>query len=126
MATKSPFFSGNFVGKKRMKNEDMDTKKGYLTAQKGDSAAKEPQKQEKHERMSTRPPGSRNGVHKYDNKCHVSYPTELYLRIRNWSQKKNKSVQDMQRAAMEFYINHLEREEIERTIFASRKEFKGI
>jgi len=32
----------------------------------------------------------------------------------------------MQRAAMEFYINHLEREEIERTIFASRKEFKGI
>lgn len=111
----------------------MEAKKGYLTAKKADSVAnsatKEPEKVEKrgkHDRMSTRPPGSRNGVHKYDNRCQVSYPTELYMRVRNWSLKKNKSVQDLQRAAMEFYVNHLEREEIERTIFASRKDFKGI
>lgn len=104
----------------------MEQKKGYLTAKREDSASKEPEKKEKHERLSTRPPGSRSGVHKYDNRCMVSYPTELYFRIRTWSQKKNKSVQDLQRAAMEFYVNHLEREEIERTIFASRKEFKGL
>lgn len=73
-----------------------------------------------------RPPGGRNGLLKYDNKCMVSYPTELYLRVRNWSQKKNKSVQDMQRIAMDFYINHLEREEMDRAVFASRKEFKGV
>lgn len=126
MNAKCPFFSGNFVGKSELKNGFMDAKKGYLTAKKADSATKEPEKKEKHDRMSTRPPGSRNGVHKYDNRCQVSYPTELYMRVRNWSLKKNKSVQDLQRAAMEFYINHLEREEIERTIFASRKEFKGI
>ena len=104
----------------------MEAKSSYLSAKRDDSAQKEAENQIKTEKKRGRPPGSRSGLHKFDNRCHVSYPTELYFRIRNWSQKKNRSVQDLQRAAMEFYINHLEREEIERAIFASRKEFRGI
>lgn len=76
--------------------------------------------------LKTRPPGGRSGLVKYDNKCMVSYPTELYLRARNWSLKRNRSIQDMQRDAMEHFINHLEREEMDRVLFASRKEFKGV
>lgn len=75
--------------------------------------------------LKTRPPGGRSGLVKYDNKCMVSYPTELYLRARNWSLKRNRSIQDMQRDAMEHYISYLEREEMDRVLFASRKEFKG-
>ena len=44
---------------------------------------------------------------KYDNKCMVSYPTPLYLEARKWANKKGWSIQDLQRKAMDFYINHL-------------------
>jgi hypothetical protein len=44
---------------------------------------------------------------KYDNKCMVSYPDALYLEARKWANRKGVSIQDLQRKAMEFYINHL-------------------
>jgi len=44
---------------------------------------------------------------KYDNKCMVSYPDALYLDARKWANRKGVSIQDMQRKAMDFYINHL-------------------
>ena len=44
---------------------------------------------------------------KYDNKCMVSYPTPLYLEARKWANRKGLSIQDLQRKAMDFYINHL-------------------
>ena len=44
---------------------------------------------------------------KYDNKCMVSYPTPLYLEARKWANRKGLSIQDIQRKAMDFYINHL-------------------
>ena len=44
---------------------------------------------------------------KYDNKCMVSYPDAMYLEARKWANRKGVSIQDLQRKAMEFYINHL-------------------
>jgi hypothetical protein len=44
---------------------------------------------------------------KYDNKFMVSYPTPLYLEARKWANRKGLSIQDMQRKAMDFYVNHL-------------------
>lgn len=50
---------------------------------------------------------NRNGKYKYDNKFMVSYPTAMYLDARKWAVKKGLSIQDLQRKAMEFYLNHL-------------------
>lgn len=49
---------------------------------------------------------------KYDNKCMVSYPDALYLEARKWATKKGISIQDLQRRAMDFYINHLNHDAI--------------
>ena len=49
----------------------------------------------------------RAGKYKYDNKCMVSYPDAMYLEARKWANRKGVSIQDLQRKAMEFYINHL-------------------
>ena len=49
---------------------------------------------------------------KYDNKCMVSYPTPLYLEARKWANRKGLSIQDVQRKAMEFYLNHLNHDAI--------------
>lgn len=45
---------------------------------------------------------------KYDNRLRVSYPNEMYEGIRKWTYRKGISAQDLQRKAMEFYLNHLE------------------
>jgi len=49
---------------------------------------------------------------KYDNKFMVSYPDEMYLEARKWANKKGISLQDLQRKAMEFYLNHLNHDSI--------------
>ena len=54
----------------------------------------------------------RAGKYKYDNKCMVSYPTNLYLEARKWATRKSISIQDLQRKAMEFYLNHLNHDAI--------------
>lgn len=54
----------------------------------------------------------RAGKYKYDNRCQVSYPDSLYLEARKWAIKKGISIQDMQRKAMEFYVNHLNHDAI--------------
>ena len=54
----------------------------------------------------------RSGKVKYDNQCKVSYPDAMYLQARKWANKKGISIQDLQRKAMEFYINHLEHDSI--------------
>jgi hypothetical protein len=38
----------------------------------------------------------------------VSYPDSLYEGVRKWSYRKGISIQDFQRKAAEFYIQHLE------------------
>ena len=45
---------------------------------------------------------------KFDNKMKVSYPDSLYEGVRKWSYRKGISMQDFQRKATEFYIQHLE------------------
>jgi hypothetical protein len=54
----------------------------------------------------------RSGKVKYDNRCQVSYPDSLYLLARKWANRKGISIQDLQRKAMDFYINHLEHDAI--------------
>lgn len=54
----------------------------------------------------------RSGKVKYDNHCRVSYPDALYLEARKWANKKGISIQDIQRKAMDFYINHLNHDSI--------------
>ena len=54
----------------------------------------------------------RSGKVKYDNRCQVSYPDNLYLLARKWANRKGISIQDLQRKAMDFYINHLEHDAI--------------
>ena len=49
----------------------------------------------------------RSGKVKYDNNCRVSYPDSMYLEARKWANRKGISIQDLQRKAMDFYINHL-------------------
>lgn len=46
--------------------------------------------------------------YKYDNRIKVSYPNEMYEGIRKWTYRKGISAHDLQRKAMEFYLNHLE------------------
>jgi len=54
----------------------------------------------------------RAGKYKYDNKCMVSYPDAMYLEARKWATKKGISIQDLQRKAVEFYLNHLNHDAI--------------
>jgi hypothetical protein len=54
----------------------------------------------------------RAGKYKYDNKCMVSYPDSMYIEARKWANKKGISIQDLQRKAMDFYITHLNHDEI--------------
>jgi len=54
----------------------------------------------------------RTGKYKYDNNCKVSYPDAMYLLARKWATRKGISIQDLQRKAMEFYLNHLTHDEI--------------
>ena len=49
----------------------------------------------------------RAGKYKYDNKWMVSYPDSMYIEARKWANKKGISIQDLQRKAVEFYLNHL-------------------
>jgi|LauGreDrversion4_2_1035121.scaffolds.fasta_scaffold1017505_1 hypothetical protein len=50
---------------------------------------------------------SRNGKYKFDNSFRVSYPNEMYLNVRKWASKKGISLQEFQRKAVEFYLDHL-------------------
>ena len=50
--------------------------------------------------------------YKYDNRCQVSYPDAMYLLARKWATRKGISIQDLQRKAMEFYLNHLNHDAI--------------
>jgi hypothetical protein len=50
---------------------------------------------------------------KYNNRIQVSYPNEMYEGVRKWSYRKGISIQDFQRKAIEFYLNHLEMDFIE-------------
>jgi len=54
----------------------------------------------------------RSGKVKYDNRFQVSYPNWMYTDARKWAVKKGISVQDFQRKAMEFYLNHLNHDAI--------------
>ena len=54
----------------------------------------------------------RAGKYKYDNNCKVSYPDTMYLEAMKWANKKGVSIQDLQRKAMEFYLNHLNHDAI--------------
>jgi len=54
----------------------------------------------------------RAGKYKYDNNCKVSYPDSMYLLARKWANKKGISIQDLQRKAMDFYLTHLNHDEI--------------
>lgn len=54
----------------------------------------------------------RSGKVKYDNKCMVSYPITMYTEARKWATRKGVSIQDLQRKAMEFYLNHLSHDAI--------------
>ena len=45
---------------------------------------------------------------KFDNKMKVSYPDSIYESVRKWSYRKGISMQDFQRKAVEFYIQHLD------------------
>lgn len=49
---------------------------------------------------------------KFDNALRVSYPKEMYEFLRKWSYKKGISMQDFQRKAVEFYVNHLEHDDM--------------
>jgi len=45
---------------------------------------------------------------KFYNKMKVSYPDSIYESVRKWSYRKGISMQDFQRKAVEFYIQHLD------------------
>ena len=51
--------------------------------------------------------------YKFDNRIRVSYSNEMYEGIRKWTYRKGISAQDLQRKAMEFYLNHLEMDYIQ-------------
>ena len=46
--------------------------------------------------------------YKYDTRMVVTYPIPSYEGVRKWSLRKGISMQDFQRKAVEFYLNHLE------------------
>ena len=49
---------------------------------------------------------------KYDNYFSTSYPDDLYEKLRRQSFRRGISLQEFARKSMEFYINHLEHEDI--------------
>lgn len=51
---------------------------------------------------------NRNGKYKFDNSFRVSYPNEMYHKVRKWASKKGISLQEFQRKAVEFYLDHLD------------------
>ena len=51
-----------------------------------------------------KPEGSRRGMLKYENKFKVSYPTKMYVLIREQAMKESLSIQDLQRKAMDYYL----------------------
>ena len=51
--------------------------------------------------------------YKYDTRMVVSYPTSSYEGVRKWSLRKGISMQDFQRKAVEFYLNHLDMDYIQ-------------
>lgn len=53
------------------------------------------------------------GKYKYDNSFRVSYPDKLYEDLRRHSFRRGISLQEMQRKCAEFYINHLDHDEME-------------
>jgi hypothetical protein len=46
--------------------------------------------------------------YKYDTRMIVTYPISTYEGVRKWSLRKGISMQDFQRKAVEFYIQHLD------------------
>lgn len=50
---------------------------------------------------------------KFDTSLRVSYPVGVYEDLRKWSFRKGITMQDFQRRAAEFYINHLEQDFIQ-------------
>ncbi len=44
---------------------------------------------------------------KFENRIRVSYPNDMYEELRLEAHKKGISLQDFQRKAIEFYLNHL-------------------
>jgi hypothetical protein len=58
--------------------------------------------------------------YKYDNRMKVTYPNYLYDGVRKWSYRKGISMQDFQRKAVEFYIQHLEMDNMELQNFKNR------
>lgn len=57
---------------------------------------------------------------KYDNRMVVSYPDYMYESVRKWSYRKGISMQDFQRKAVEFYIQHLEMDNMELQDFKNK------
>lgn len=57
---------------------------------------------------------------KFDNSLRVSYPNQTYEFVRKWSYRKGISMQDFQRKAVEFYIQHLEMDNMELQNFNKR------
>jgi hypothetical protein len=57
---------------------------------------------------------------KYENRMRVSYPDSLYDGVRKWSYRKGISTQDFQRKAVEFYIQHLDMDNMELQNFKNR------
>jgi hypothetical protein len=53
------------------------------------------------------------GKLKFDNAIKVSYPDQLYEKIRRHAFRRGISLQEMQRKCAEFYINHLDHDEME-------------
>lgn len=51
--------------------------------------------------------------YKYDTRMIVTYPVSTYEGVRKWSLRKGISMQDFQRKAAEFYIQHLEMDNME-------------
>lgn len=51
----------------------------------------------------------RNGLYKFDNSCRVSYPTELYLKMRKVASQKGMSIHELQRHSMMWYLDHLDK-----------------
>lgn len=42
--------------------------------------------------------------YKYDNCVRVSYPTKMYVLVREQAMKESLSIQDLQRKAMDYYL----------------------
>jgi len=47
--------------------------------------------------------------YKYDNCVRVSYPTKMYVLVREQAMKESLSIQDLQRKAMDYYLTFAEK-----------------